>query len=151
MSAAWPTDQGDAPTARAISERIVKIRAVAKSNGGSHFTVSSAKGKGAPKPRSATTSTNVTPRKSLGKKADGKSMNAEGANEDRTNGDRNFMNGAQKRKREAEIVKVEDVSELAEDGKDDEDDDELYGDGGEGSVKRIKSEETLVDDGEVEC
>ncbi|MCJ1254849.1 hypothetical protein MMC24_002665 [Lignoscripta atroalba] len=60
ISAAWPTDRGETPTPRSITERLVKIRSVAKANGAGHFSVSSAQAKGIRTP-SATPSS--TPRK----------------------------------------------------------------------------------------
>ncbi|KAL9117120.1 MAG: hypothetical protein Q9187_006347 [Circinaria calcarea] len=39
ISAAWPADKGEMPTARAVKERLVKIRTMAKENGASHFVV----------------------------------------------------------------------------------------------------------------
>ncbi|MCJ1244221.1 hypothetical protein MMC30_001419 [Trapelia coarctata] len=67
ISAAWPTDNGEIPTPRAISERLCKIRASVKARGGAHFSVSSAKTKstnnGAPRTPTA------TPRKPRAKKA----------------------------------------------------------------------------------
>ncbi|KAI9814032.1 MAG: hypothetical protein M1827_003496 [Pycnora praestabilis] len=45
VSAAWPSDR-ETPTARAISERLVKIRSMAKANGAGHFAVSSGRSTG---------------------------------------------------------------------------------------------------------
>lgn len=62
------TDKDEVPTHRAVTERLVKIRAMAKANGAGHFAVSkgSAKGeaKGGPNPRTPT----ATPRKPRVKK-----------------------------------------------------------------------------------
>lgn len=41
ISAAWPTDKGEAPTARAITERLVKIRSNAVKSGLGNFSISS--------------------------------------------------------------------------------------------------------------
>ncbi|KZF20562.1 hypothetical protein L228DRAFT_173902 [Xylona heveae TC161] len=61
IAAAWPTDDGrEGPTARAISERLVKIRANAKAGGAGHFAV---KKPGNSKPN--------TPRKGRAIKAEG--------------------------------------------------------------------------------
>ncbi|TKA77588.1 hypothetical protein B0A49_01741 [Cryomyces minteri] len=52
IAAAWPTDKGEVPTARAITERLVKIRKNARANGVGHFGISSAQAKSASTPRS---------------------------------------------------------------------------------------------------
>ncbi|KAK5201051.1 hypothetical protein LTR16_003996, partial [Cryomyces antarcticus] len=52
IAAAWPTDKGEVPTARAITERLVKIRKNARANGVGHFGISSVQPKSASTPRS---------------------------------------------------------------------------------------------------
>ncbi|KAI9725843.1 MAG: hypothetical protein M1828_002472 [Chrysothrix sp. TS-e1954] len=55
VSAAWPGDQEDIPTARAITERLVKIRQIAKAKGAAgHFNISSSQAKGIATPRKPT-------------------------------------------------------------------------------------------------
>lgn len=49
------TDKGEVPTPRAISERLVKIRSLAKANGAGHFSVTSGKPKAAKSPKAKST------------------------------------------------------------------------------------------------
>ncbi|MCJ1407714.1 hypothetical protein MMC19_001785 [Ptychographa xylographoides] len=55
-------DQGDVPTARAITERLCKIRTLAKANGCGHFSVASSQNK------EKSTTPNSTPRKPRARK-----------------------------------------------------------------------------------
>lgn len=54
ISTAWPDDRGEKPTPRAITERLVKIRANSRASGAGHFSVSSSQTKSSSpaKPRS---------------------------------------------------------------------------------------------------
>ncbi|MCJ1478296.1 hypothetical protein MMC13_006973 [Lambiella insularis] len=129
VSAAWPADSGEVPTARAITERIVKIRQLTKAKGGSHFVVSNATTIPKTKKSSATSSANVTPRKSRAKKADANKADTP---------------GSQKRKRDVEYVEVDDDEEVGGQVKMQVDDKKLYADDGGSPAKKLKMEEVKV-------
>ncbi|MCJ1432099.1 hypothetical protein MMC27_001455 [Xylographa pallens] len=102
--AAWPTNNGEVPTPRAITERILKIRSLAKAaGGGATSKISSpSKSPGVTKPKASTTPT--TP-----KKPHTKENGAE-------NGTPKCVTGSGKRKRNVSAVKLEKLSNDENDG-----------------------------------
>lgn len=98
MAAAWPEDRGETPTARAIQERLVKIRQNSRAAGAGHFGISSAQSKTA-------SSLPETPHKQTGSAA---KPSQAGEVKDRPT-------SHSKRKRAGSVIKIED----------DDDDDEV--------------------------
>ena len=95
--AAWPTNNGEIPTPRAITERILKIRSLAKAAGGvtSSTNSSPTKSPRATKPKASTMPT-------IPKKSRTMENGAE-------NGIEKYVTGSGKRKRDASAVKLEKV------------------------------------------
>ncbi|MCJ1382718.1 hypothetical protein MMC17_005831 [Xylographa soralifera] len=94
--AAWPTNNGEIPTPRAITERILKIRALAKAAGGGTSSDQStpSKSPGATKPKASTKPT--TPKTPRTKKGTGAKNGAE-----------DCLTDSMKRKRSLPSVKLE--------------------------------------------
>ena len=100
VHASWPTDKGEVPSPRAITERVLKIRSLAKATGGGTFSVKSSQSRslGATKPKSSATPT--TPKKARAKTGSGAK-----------NGTEEYASGGKKRGRTGVAVKLEEGSE----------------------------------------
>ncbi|MCJ1397945.1 hypothetical protein MMC11_001141 [Xylographa trunciseda] len=96
VSAAWPTDKGEVPSARAITERVVKIRSLAKATGGGTFSVKSSQSKSPSATKMKASITPITPKKPRVKKENGIKSGVE-----------ECVSGSGKRKRNATVVKLE--------------------------------------------
>ncbi|MCJ1387213.1 hypothetical protein MMC18_000053 [Xylographa bjoerkii] len=100
VSAAWPKDKGEIPTPRAITERILKIRSLAKATGDGTSSVKSGQSKSPSATKLKVSTTPTTPKKPRTKKENGVK-----------NGVEDCGGGSGKRKRNAAALKVEQDSE----------------------------------------
>ncbi|KAI9875732.1 MAG: hypothetical protein M1830_008062 [Pleopsidium flavum] len=134
ISSAWPSDR-DAPTARAITERLVKIRSLAKANGAGHFNIASSQRQ--TKSQDQKASGPVTPRKRRAGVSDGVIGSGSGSG------------SGSKRKRTPASTKNPSPAEISNEiSNDDDDDDEENGGLGK-SVKVSAAEEAWLQHGDV--
>ncbi|KAI9855109.1 MAG: hypothetical protein M1830_006483 [Pleopsidium flavum] len=131
ISSAWPPDR-DAPTARAITERLVKIRSLAKANGAGHFNIASSQSKSQDQKASGP----VTPRKRRAGVSDGVIGSGSGS--------------GSKRKRTPASTKNPSPAEITNEISNDDDDDDDEENAGLGkSVKVSAAEEAWLQHGDV--